>query len=128
MATVELDLAAFERAAAGEAMLVVDFWAPWCAPCRQFAPVYEAAAEQRPDVVFAKVNVDEQQDLAGMFGVRSIPTLVIMREKVVLFSQAGALPGHVLSGLLDQAAALDMAQVRAEMASEDGAAHPGTDA
>ncbi len=120
MATIELTTEGFDRTASGEAMVVVDFWAPWCGPCRQFAPVFEAASDKFSGAVFGKVNVDEQQELASMFGVRSIPTLMIMREKVVLFSQAGSLPTGQLSELLERAAALDMAQVHREIAEGAG--------
>ena len=81
--------------------MIIDFWAPWCGPCRGFAPVYEKASEAHADVVFAKVNTDEQQELAGAFGIRSIPTLMVFREKVILFQQAGALPGQALEQVID---------------------------
>ena len=99
---------------------VVHFSAPWCGPCKGFAPVYEKAAETHPDVVFAKVNTDEQQELAGSFGIRSIPTLIVFREKVILFQQAGALPGAALEQVITQAKALDMSKVHAEVAAQQG--------
>ncbi len=92
MATIDLTNENFEKTVNDNPMVVVDFWAPWCGPCRGFAPVYEQASDSHPDVVFAKVNTDEQQELAGTFGIRSIPTLMVFREKVILFQQAGALP------------------------------------
>ena len=121
MATVELTKENFEKTVNENPMVIVDFWAPWCGPCRGFAPVYEKAAEGHPDVVFAKVNTDEQQELAGSFGIRSIPTLMVFREKVILFQQAGALPGNALEQVITQAKAIDMAKVREELAQEKSA-------
>ena len=100
MATVELTKENFEKTVNDNPMVIVDFWAPWCGPCRGFAPVYEKASETHADVVFAKVNTDEQQELAGAFGIRSIPTLMVFREKVILFQQAGALPGQALEQVI----------------------------
>jgi thioredoxin len=127
MATVELTKENFEQTVNGNPMVVVDFWAPWCGPCRGFAPVFEKASETHPDVVFGKINSDEQQELAAAFNIRSIPTLMVFREKVILFQQAGALPGQALDQVLAQAKSLDMAKVHAEIAAQqDGAtAQPG---
>jgi thioredoxin len=118
VATVELTQENFEETVNKNPMVIIDFWAPWCGPCKGFAPVYEKAAETHPDVVFAKVNTDEQQELAGSFNIRSIPTLVVFREKVILFQQAGALPGNALEQVITQAKAIDMAKVHAEVAAQ----------
>jgi thioredoxin len=118
MATVELTKDNFEQTVNGNPIVIVDFWAPWCGPCRGFAPVFEKASEAHPDVVFAKVNSDEQQELAGAFNIRSIPTLMVFREKVILFQQAGALPGQALDQVLTQAKSLDMTKVHQEIAQQ----------
>jgi thioredoxin len=118
MAIVELTRDNFEQVVTGNDMVIVDFWAPWCGPCRGFAPVFEGASEKHPDIVFAKVNSDEQQELAASFNIRSIPFIVLMREKVVLFAQAGALPAQGLESVIEQARALDMAQVHKDVAEQ----------
>jgi thioredoxin len=121
MATIELTKENFEPTVNGNPIVIIDFWAPWCGPCRGFAPVFEKASDAHPDVVFAKVNSDEQQELAGAFNIRSIPTLMVFREKVILFQQAGALPGQALEQVLTQAKSLDMAKVHQEIAAQSAA-------
>jgi thioredoxin len=121
MATIELTKDNFDQTINGDKTVIIDFWAPWCGPCRGFAPVFEKASEAHPDVVFAKINSDEQQELAGAFNIRSIPTLMVFREKVILFQQAGALPGQALEQVLTQAKSLDMAKVHAEIAAQNAA-------
>lgn len=122
MATVQLTKDNFEQVVSDSPAVAIDFWAPWCAPCRVFAPIFEAASDKYPDVVFAKVNTEEEPELAGSFSIRSIPTLMIVREKVVLFSQAGALPASALDQVLDKAMALDMAQVQREIGAQEAKA------
>lgn len=120
MATIELNSDNFESVVTDNPMVVVDFWAPWCGPCRGFAPVFEKASDAHADVVFAKVNTDEQQELAGAFNIRSIPTLLVLREQVVLFQEPGALPASALEQVLAQAKALDMEKVKQEVAAAQG--------
>jgi sulfoxide reductase heme-binding subunit YedZ len=118
MATVEVTKDTFEDVVTKNDMVLVDFWAPWCAPCRSFAPVYEQLSEKYPGIVFAKVNTEEEQELAGAFQIRSIPTLMVFREKVILFSQPGALPATSLEQVITQAQGLDMEQVHREVAEQ----------
>jgi len=121
MATIELTKDNFEDTVTQNAMVIVDFWAEWCGPCRGFAPVFEAASEKHADIVFGKVNADHQQDLAASFGIRSIPYVMLLRENVVLFAQAGALPAEGLESVIQQARALDMARIHKEVAEQQAA-------
>ena len=118
MAVLELTQDNFESTILNNDFILVDFWAPWCGPCRAFAPIFEAASEKYPDIVFAKVNTEEEQGLAASFQIRSIPTLMIFREKVIIFSQPGSLPASALDDLVSKAKELDMAAVHKEIAEQ----------
>jgi thioredoxin len=118
MATVELTRENFEETVTGNDMVIIDFWASWCGPCKSFAPVFEAASEQHGGIVFAKVNADEQQELAAAFNIRSIPFVMFFREQVILYAQAGALPQEGLDSVIRQARSLDMEQVRKDIAEQ----------
>lgn len=120
MAVVELTKENFESTITGNPFVIVDFWAPWCGPCRSFAPTYEKVSEDLTDVVFAKVNTEEQQELAMHFQVRSIPTLMIFRDNIIIFSQPGALPESAFRELVDKAGELDMDEVRTQIEAEQG--------
>ena len=126
MPTVNLTRENFEQTITQNPIVIVDFWAPWCGPCRGFAPIYEQASEAHADVVFAKVNTDEEQELAGSFQIRSIPTLMMFREQVILFQQAGALPAAALEQLLTRAKTLDMDEVRTEIAAQSESSPPAS--
>jgi len=117
VATVDLTKENFEQVVTGNDVVIVDFWAPWCAPCRAFAPTFEKASEQHTDVVFAKLNTEEEQEVAGAFNIRSIPTLMVFREKVILYAEAGSLPAPVLEQVIAQAKSVDMAAVHSEIAA-----------
>ena len=119
MATIALTKDNFEQVVNGSDMVLVDFWAPWCGPCKGFAPVFEASSEKHTDIVFGKVNTDDEQDLAASFNIRSIPTLMLFREKIILFSQAGALPGSALEQVITQGRELDMAIVHQEITDRE---------
>ena len=118
MATVALTLENFEQTILEGGTVFVDFWAGWCGPCIQFAPNYEAASEANPDFVFAKVDTEDQQELAGMFGITSIPTLAAFREKVLVFGEAGALPAGELEKVIASVRELDMANVHEKVAAQ----------
>jgi thioredoxin 1 len=117
MATVELTETNFDEIAERDGIVLVDFWASWCGPCRAFAPVYEQASEKHQDIVFGKVDTEAQQELAVRFDIRSIPTIMAIRDGIIVFSQPGALPQAALESLIDQVRALDMDDVRKQLAS-----------
>jgi thioredoxin 1 len=121
-ATVEITQQSFEQTVNKGGIVLIDWWASWCGPCRGFAPTYEKVAAKHPDIVFGKVDTEAEQALAGSFDIRSIPTLMILRDKVLIFSQAGALPEAALEDLIRQVRALDMDMVRAEIAEQEQAA------
>ncbi len=119
MAIVELTAENFNEVVEKNPITIIDFWAPWCGPCRQFAPIYEKVAQEYPDIAFGKVNTEEQQELAGYFRIQSIPTVMIIREGVVVFNQAGMLPEEALKDVIEQVKALDMEQVKKEIAEAE---------
>ena len=119
MATIDLTAEKFEETVLTDGIVLLDFWASWCGPCRQFAPVFEKASETHSDVTFAKVNTEEEQQLAAQAGITSIPTLMAFRDGVLVFRQAGALPGSALDDLIGQVKALDMDEVRRTIAEAE---------
>ena len=118
MATVELTKDNFDQIVGGNDFVIVDYWASWCGPCQNFAPIYEEASEKHEDIVFAKVNTEEQQELAAHFQIRSIPTLMIFRDQIVIFSQPGMLPANAFDELIGKARELDMDEVRKQVAAQ----------
>jgi thioredoxin 1 len=115
---MELTAETFDEVVTGNDTVLIDFWAEWCGPCRAFAPIYQNVAERHPDVVFAKVDTEAQQELAAAFNIMSIPTLMVIRDQIVIYSQAGALPESALEQIVDQALALDMDEVRRQIAAD----------
>jgi len=118
VATVELTKDNLPEVIENNDFVILDFWAPWCGPCQSFGPVYEEISEKYPDIVFAKVDTQAEQELAGQFNIRSIPTLMIFREQIIIYSEAGAMQGPAFEQLLEQAKGLDMDEVRKQIAEE----------
>ena len=118
MATIDLTSEAFEETVTADGIVLVDFWAEWCGPCKSFGPIFEEASEKNLDITFAKIDTEAQQEIAGALEIRSIPTLMIFRDGIQLFSQPGALPGHALDDLIEQVKAIDMDEVRSEIAAQ----------
>ncbi len=125
MATLEITADNFNDVVESNPIVFLDFWAAWCGPCRSFAPTYEAAAAAHPDIVFGKIDTEAQQELAATFQIRSIPTIAVIRDNIMVFRESGALPANALSQVIDGVRALDMEQVRAEVAAQQAGQAPG---
>ena len=126
MAVVELTKENFEETITGNTFVIVDFWAPWCGPCKSFAPTYEAVSEKYDNIVFAKVNTEDEQEIAAHFQIRSIPTLMMFRDQIIIFSQAGALPESAFTDVIERASELDMDDVRKQIAEEEAGQQGGS--
>ena len=122
MAVVHVTRENFEQLLQDHAMIVLDFWAPWCGPCRTYGPIFEDVSDGHPDVLFGKINTDEQQELAGAFEINSIPTLMVFRDKVIVFAQPGAMSPPMFESLLEQVRGLDMAEIRRQIAEAEAEA------
>ncbi len=119
MATIHLTSENFKDTINNHDIVIVDFWAEWCGPCKSFGPTFEAASDKYPGIAFAKVNTEEEREMAAGFNIRSIPTLMVFREQVILYAEAGALPASALDQLIEQVKGLDMAAIKAEIAAEE---------
>ncbi|GAA4161056.1 thioredoxin [Gryllotalpicola daejeonensis] len=119
MATVELTKDTFEQTVLGDGIVVVDVWADWCGPCKMFAPIFDQSSEENTDIVFGKLDSDAEPELSGALGIQAIPTLMVFRDGIGLFQQAGALPKPALDDIIAQARALDMDEVRAQVAAQE---------
>jgi thioredoxin 1 len=122
VATLTLTEENFESVVEGNDIVFIDFWAEWCGPCRTFGPIYEKVSEQFPDITFAKIDTEDQQAIAASFNIQSIPTLMIIREQVIIYSQAGAMPEDALSDIVSQVQALDMKAIHEEIAAKNAQA------
>ena len=121
MAYVDLTTKNFNETLDNNDIVIIDFWAEWCAPCKQFAPIFEKVAEENPDIVFAKVNTEEQTAISAQFGIRSVPTVMVSKEGIIVLNQGGAFPEDTMNKLIEHVKGIDMDEVRAEMAKDEEA-------